>query len=500
MSTSTILTQRHPEVVKYAPAWERIRALLEEDESCYSSAEFFIPFPNESTAQKTARLQAFIMGFYNPSQDLVSAKGDYILRRQVDRDSDNELVNRFFDRADKSGQSLGEFVKNEASPILSAYGTVFGVVDKPRGPFLTRAEELQNGMAYLHILHPTQVLNWVWEKSGAIKWFRYWQYKADYEPSEFEDTTTIQKEYVTWTRTEFIRHDEGGVEIERVPHGFGVVPVAVQAGFTPDPRWTLGKSTFFSSSRQIILGNNHLSAANVEVFKYSSVLIMNRDDYDQNITIRPTVDEGDGKVVDVTTRAAKTRDLMVVDSVSEAPRYLVKDLEGVDKATEKALWYFRMAADAEASGKTPMPLSGDAAVAQPQSGVAKAYDFQDMDANLFAHAMDLQNFERQVTELFCRAMGIAGNPFSIRYPTNFDTRSFEEKIKQVAGLRNIAFPSDTGMRAAYGNLAVEITAAPEQIEVIKKEIETYERDDGATGGDSGGDSGESEHDDTRDLP
>ena len=117
-----------------------------------------------------------------------------------------------------------------------------------------------------------------------------------------------------------------------------------------------------------------------------------------------------------------------------------------------------------------MPLENPSAT--PQSGVSKAYDFKDVDANLHSKAQDLQAIEKQIITIVAAELGIAPE-FSIQYPESFDTDSFADKVSQVADLERIGFASETGKKISMKRLTNSITQNEEERAEINKEIDDY---------------------------
>jgi len=463
-----VLQRKNSEVQKLQDTWERVRILVEEDEAHYASPKLILNLPNEDATKKSQREQLFKLGFFNPARELISAKGDYILRRQVIRNTTNTELKKFIDSTDQYGTHLNDFIRNQVSPILQSYGTVFAVIDKPRGPFESKAAELNAGMPYMYVLHPQQVLNWDWGRDGNLEWFRYVQGYEVRELSPFDNGEEYATSFVTWTKTDYFRHDKQGNLIETFQHGFGMVPVAIQSAFLINPLATLGSTTFFSSSRHIIMGNNHLSIANIEVAKHGSLLMMENTDWDPHYTERKR--DPETNLPQLESRA-KEAAVLAVSDMSHPPKYLEKNIEIITRANEQAYLYFSMAADAEASGQAPAPIIGNTnpkpGSGSPQSGVAKAYDFQDMDANLFSHAQELQSFEKQILTIAAAELGISNPVFSVQYPSNFDVRGYEEKINLAIGLDKIAFQSTLGIKLAQKQIVPDLTQDP----VLQKQIE-----------------------------
>lgn len=462
-----ILQQDHPELIAIRDTWKRVKILADGDEKNYNDPSFFFKLPAEDDAKQKAREPWYINGFVNPAQELLSMKGDYIIRRTVDRKTSSKAIENFIRKADRSGQSLQEFVKNQASPILDGYGTVFAVVDKPRGVFPSAQEEMEKGMPYLCILDPDQVKNWAWAEDGSLDFFRYTTEEPTAPGSQFTIKEKPACRYVTWTKTEYFVHDENGEEVDYVLHGFGVVPVAVQASFILSDSKTLGQSPFFTASRYLVQGNNLLSVANYEIAKYGAILMVSDQDWNPAHVTRKR-EPGTNKP-ELTSEAAKDMSIMPIQSMKERPEYLTKDIEIVVKANDQAKWYFRLAGETHASGQDAMPLDGPQG--SPQSGVSKAYDFQDVDANLSAFAADLQAFELQVLGIVAAILKQQTATISVKYPESFDVASFIDKVKRVSELQKIRFPSKTGMKLAQQRITADLSTDEKDQKAINDEIE-----------------------------
>jgi len=462
-----VLSAVNKEIKVMEDYWERVRVLLEEDESCYASEKFFPKLPNEKPADWEKRKIIFLMGFCNPSQELITTKADFIFKKTPDRKTDNADLQAFIAKADRGGQSLNDFMKNLASPILQGYGTLIGVVDKPRSVGASKAEELAIGMPYLCMLNPCQIIDWRWAQDGHLSMFRYQQAPSTVDVDPFSIAPEGDQEYVTWTRTEYFRHNKKGEQVDYLLHNFGIVPVAIQAAFLVDVSKTLGKSSFFASSRLIIMANNHLSVANFEIVKYGSVLLMDQNDIDPNQVVRKK--EAGTNLTELTSQTADGS-VMAIQNMANPPAYLTKDIEVVGKANEQALFYFQRAADTEATGQEPMPLSGQQKHAgNPQSGVSKGYDFQDTDANLCTHAQHLEAWELQVLAIVSKMLNIDAT-YSVMYPSSFDVENFSDKIAQIAMLQEISYQSRTGMAAAQRSITSELTNDEGEQKIINDEI------------------------------
>jgi hypothetical protein len=446
------LTAIHREIETILPHWKRIQILVDGDEDLYKDREIFLQLPKETSDKHGDRWPWFLNGFFNPSQDLVTLKGDYIVRRGIERKLDSKELKAFAERADRSGETLNDFMRRKVAINLDAYGTVFAVVDKPRAVFADRASEIQGGMPYLCILDPQQVVNFAFNKDGSLAWFRYQAVMDDELPDPFNPVDSCQVVYVTWTEQEYFVHNAKGERTDYFLHNFGVVPVVIQAAFVMDDDDVLGSSTFFTASRQIVMGNNLLSVANYEIAKFGTVLMVDSMDWQDT----PRKRDPNSNVPQMTAPTT-AGDVMPVSDMNKKPEYLTKDIEIIDKANAQAHYYFELAAISSASGQEASPLVADRTSNNPASGVAKAYDFQDVDANLASFAKELESFELKVLKIVAIEMKVPTTGISVIYPKNFDVRGFVDKVDRVAALQKIKFPSETGLRAAMHSMTPDLT-------------------------------------------
>jgi hypothetical protein len=461
------ITSRHPEIKTVLTKWERARVLIEEDEDKYSEAEYFIRLPKETLTAYKEREPTYMSGFINIAGSLLRIKGDTIYQRDVKREGLSSMQKAFVDRADMSGQKFAEIMQNEVAPALSGYGTVFAVLDKPALEAANRLEEETRGVPYITILSPFQVVDFEWDKDGSLKWFQYTT--SDESPREAPDGNGLaaakyEEKLVTWTRDEYIVRGTKG-HPTRTPNPFGFVPVVIQAQFV-DPNKTLGKTSFFATSRYIFSANNLSCASNFEVYKgSSSTLLMNVQD----------LDESDGQTSEVSPdsnlkKIKKERDeanVLVYQNSGDKPAYLEQPLDLIDAAAKRADKYFEMALDNEKSALSVTTAQ------MPSSGISKAYDFTSVNGVLSACARALQRFEDQAIRMVGRMSGQLSPNLSITYPQDFDIRSYNDKLAFVKGLMDAKFPSVLGMRDAYKSLTPEITENTTAQGKINAEIDIW---------------------------
>lgn len=457
----------HPEVRAVREKWKRIRVLVEELEEKYP--DFMITLPGESVAAKQERVTAFVASFINFTGYLIRSKPDAVYAKEIQREGMNTFQAEFLKKADRSGQSFEEMLHNEAAPSLAAYGTIFAVIDKPKGIAPNLEVELRSGLPYLAMINPFQVVDFHYGEDGELEWF---QYAVD-APADRADPFAAKKAWkgksgiATWTRTTFTIKNEGLKTDLVTPfeHNFGFVPVVIQ-GQHVDPNKTIGKSSFFASSMYLIMGNNLESASNSEVFKNAmATLLMQIQDWDDDVTEHEK--NPDDNLKFLKHQASDQKNVLLYGNPDSKPEYLARDLDLITLAADRGKAYFQRALDNEKSA-----LSVQTA-ALPQSGVSKAYDFVDVNDTLSSFAAAMERFERRALKLVA-LMTKGTDACQVVYPKTFDVRDYNARISFLEGLLKTKYPSQLGMREAYKALTPEITQNEKTAKAIDDEIDKAE--------------------------
>ena len=466
MST-TNRKQMHPEIKDVQTRWKRIDILLNEKEDKYGEPDFFLSMPNEQAAAKTERAISFCRGFINITGVLLRSKTDSVYRKGVNRVDLTSMQTEFTKNADRSFQSFEEVMRNEVALGLSGFGTVFAVIDKPKGESLNAADEEKKGVPYITILSPFQVLDFEWGDDGELLWFKY---LVDSEAIRTDPNVSRNVKLdrtVTWTRTEYITQT-GKEKSVSAPNPFKFVPVVIQTQYC-EPNKTIGKSSFFATSNMIIMANNLACASNFEVFKNAAAtLLMNIQDWHEESIEREK--NPDTNLKRLTVQSDEQKNVLLYQT--DKPEYLARDLKLVDSAAARAITYFEKAVDNERTAFSVLSASSKV-TGTPASGASKAYDFVDVNNVLASFASALEKFEHQVYRFVARMTNQNDSLFTVIYPRVFDVRTLAEKVTFVEGLISIGMEkiSPTLMREAYKGIAPDVTQDPEKQDAGVKEID-----------------------------
>ena len=460
----------HPDLKKHQDEYNRIKILIESDESKYSSDVFCLKLPNEPSNAREVRKKLFTPSFRNITLDLLMSPVEAIFKEKIRLDfEDKEGVLSDWTKKVTCGQdeiSLLQYAKENCAISLRGYGMIWTVIDKPNYEASSMADELENGMPYITNISPLNVLNYEFV-NGEMIWFAY---KREYSEPWIDptmDAPECKKQICIWTKTDFIVSEDGQVK-EITPHNFGIVPVVYQSFFLPPDEDTIvGITPFFTSSNLIIFANNMKSIADMELAKHgNSVLLC----HEQGISAMNMETDSGG------TPRTKLQDAagfnVYVWHGEKPPAYLTKDLAAVTIADDRAQMYFAWAIDNEKSMRSIMK-AGASGEDIAESGISKTFDAAPVLASLTATSQDLESWTKKVLSMIAKILNVDKSEYVVEFPSRFDIaqRELEKRLADIKTMTEIGYPSDRGLRTAWKRLTAELTPNAEEQEEINKEID-----------------------------
>lgn len=466
----TIQIPTRYDILKNLKKYERIRILLDSDEAKYSSDTFCLKFPNESKNARDIRKELLSVSFKNIANDLISATKDAIFHEGIRlefKGGTNPLaawaqdVTLGLDRT-----SLLEYCGDVSIYHLRGYGHIWTILDKPNYEAANFADELNNGAPYICNVYPGDVINYELI-DGELEWFAY---RYIYCPEWPDPTQPAPKEKGMmqtriWTRTEFIVCESSG-KVLRFPHKFGFVPVVYQSFFLPtDNSSILGITPFFATSNMIIFGNNLMSVADLELIKHGTSVLMMKSDAFGAMNVEVT-GKGEAKIK---KQDPQGYNILTYEGEVE-PKYLVKDLQAVEKANTQAAYYFQSAIENERSLQSIFKKRDTVR----ETGPSRAFDAEPARAGLRATAEDLESWCRKVLNMAARMLGREAlvDSFIVKFPERFIlTKTLEEKLAQIKLMTEVNYPSITGRKESFKSLTPDIVHDTESREKVNKEID-----------------------------
>lgn len=138
------------------------------------------------------------------------------------------VIQRRESNIDLKGSSLNEF-RMETSELSQLYGHVFVVTDSPRyvGEVKSEQDRITNDLfPYLTLYHPQNVLNWALDSKGAPHWVLLREVlDANVNPMAYNPGKQKVCQYRLWTREGWILFNEEYEQIDDQVLSLGKVPI-----------------------------------------------------------------------------------------------------------------------------------------------------------------------------------------------------------------------------------------------------------------------------------
>lgn len=374
----------------------------------------------------------------------VAAVVDAYISAVFRRDPTRELpdsMRGFEEDATGEGDSLTDFTRDAMTWALTAL-KAYAIVDIA-----------SDGTPYAHMVHPANVLDFARDpRTGEYLWALLAE-EHTVEDDPFAPRV-IEERYRLWTPEEWRLFDGQGVQIEEEPNTAGEVPlVEASPGKLPLPIVDIAK-------------------INRRVYNICSQI----DEILCNVTFpQPYLQAGEEGVEDslgeaispdvAPIRMGTTKMFLLPEGASMAPGYLVPPDGPIQRQMEERERLigaiYSLAGQEQTSPQT---------TAQPQSGVAKAFDFRETNARLSALAQASEAFEMRLLDLLS-AYGFSGE-YNVAYRKDYNVRDFRLVLDDYVVISDTNLPAAVKRRSAL-ELAGQVAedATPEEKQEIQKAVE-----------------------------
>lgn len=401
---------------------------------------------------------------FNHSREVVDLVTKYLFKQNVDRSEDApECVKHFWKKSTKFGADINDLAKQIAKNT-SIYGRIGIVVDNESVTegVLSKADERKNEVhPYAYIVTPQQMLDYSFDNTGELCWILIREAVRD-DDDPFKSSGEESFQYRLWTKEAwmlFSTNKRGAVElIDQGSHNLGMVPVVLADNLLSDEEY--GSPSML----------NDIAFLDRATANYLSNLDAIIQDQTFSQLIMPTSaigadQEAQDKLIEMGTKRIFT---YVTDGSSKAPEYISPDpkqaqliLEVVNRIVSEI--YHTVGLSSERTNK-------DNAVSKDNSsGVAKAYDFERVNALLTAKADSLEVIENKIVKIVALWCGeevdseASDHKRIVCYPDNFDTRGLYDEFDIASRLMLIDAP-DTLRREQMRSLITKL------FPLLKKEV------------------------------
>lgn len=451
------LLRRHPEYVQRLTHWEFLRECYEGGREWFD--ENLFQYWKEGTdefAQRKKRAYRF-----NHSREVVDLVNKYLFRAEINRASDaSDVVQSFWKKSTKEGLDI-DYLMRDASKRASIYGRSYLVVDSNRvqeGVLSVAEAKAQKIRTFAYLVNPIDVLDMSFDVNDQLNWILIRETARD--DASFEGSTGfIQERFRLWDRNEWQLYQL--TEIKATDH----MPSEITVTSLGDKRFvvTLVGSGSHGLGRCPVIIHDHSEHDS----RYFSPSLINDIAY-QDRAVANYLSNLDAIIQDQTfSQLAIPAQALMPGEEEQAKDKLL------EMGTKRVFLY-----NAEA-GTAPMFLSPDPKQAQMiiaairqvineiyhsvgmagertkqdnsmgidnSSGVAKAYDFDRINALLTTKAKSLQRVEYELAELVMLwngevpAEGVEEMGKLIKYAETFDIRGLSDEFDVALKLSLVSAP------------------------------------------------------------
>lgn len=431
----TLIERRHPEYDEKIAHWKFLEATYEGGREWFEENVFkYVKEGDKEYADRLERCYRF-----NHSREVVDLINKYLFKQNITRSEDApDCVQRFWASATKSGLGITDFMK-QGSKRTSMQGRIGIVVDTtaPAGVVLSKADEKIAGVkTYVYAVGPEQLLDYSFDDQGKLNWVLIREcYRDDADP--YTSSGAEIDRYRLWTKTDwklFEERTEGKrkvvVLVNEGTHDLGEVPVILGDHIISDEEY---------DAPAMIDDIAYLDRA---VANYLSNLDAIIQDQTFSQLAMPAQNVLPGEDTYTKLLEMGTKRVFLFDGEGGAqPFYLspdVKQAELIVTVINKIIGEIY-----HTVGLAGERTKQDNAVGiDNSSGVAKAYDFERVNALLAAKADSLEAIENKIARLVALWNGetVADDVKFVSYPDNFDTRGLYDEFDIAARLMLIDAP------------------------------------------------------------
>lgn len=431
-----LISRRQPEYEERLAHWQLLEQTYEGGREWYNANIFqYIKEGMKEYADRVQRAYRF-----NHSREVVDLLNKYLFKQMIARNQDDAppSVDAFWKCATRNGLGIKDFAR-QISKKASIFGRVGIVVDNTStGNAVSLADLKETGyQTYAYIITPDQMLDYSWDEQGALNWMLVAEaYRDDSDP--LKSTGDVMTRYRLWTKQEWrlfeeVREGRRIVikEVAQGVHGLGVVPIILADNVITDEEYSVPA---------LIEDIVYLDRAAANYLSNLDAIIQDQT-FSQLAMPAQNVLPGSDNYT--TLMDMGTKRVFLYDGESgQAPFYLSPDpkqaamiLAVVNKIINEIYHTVGLAGERT---KQDNALGID-----NSSGVAKAYDFERVNALLAAKASSLQAVENRLVALVALwngEEGKLGSEHLVSYPKNFDTRGLYDEFDIAARLMLIEAP------------------------------------------------------------
>lgn len=429
-----LIARRHPEYAAYLPHWQFLNETYEGGRAWFKDNIFrYIKEGEMEYADRVERCYRF-----NHSREVVDLLNKYLFKQNIIRSEDMpESVKRFWLKATRNGLGIKDFVR-QVSKKSSIVGRIGVVVDNTAlTAVLSKAEEKQAGIrTYAYTVGPEQLLDYSYDEFGELNWILIQECVRD-DVDPMTSSGVQRPRFRLWTKNDWRLFEERGrgnrktvVEVDYAEHGLGEVPVILHDNIISDEDYVV---------QALIDEIAYLDRATANYLSNLDAIIQDQT-FSQLTMPAQNVLPGDDNY-NTMLKMGTNRVFLYDGEGGQKPEYISPDpkqaamiLTVINKIISEIYHSVGLAGERTKEDNS-MGIDNS-------SGVAKAYDFERVNALLQAKADSLEVFENKLARLVALWNGDekAIKEDGVSYPDDFDTRGLYDEFDIAARLMLITAP------------------------------------------------------------
>tara|TARA_R110000851_G_C13102760_1_gene569264 strand:- start:45512 stop:47056 length:1545 start_codon:yes stop_codon:yes gene_type:complete len=458
-----LIKRRHPDYERMLPHWDFL-------EACYRGGrDWFVgnifPYIKEGDAEYKERIKRAFR--FNHTREIADLVNKYIFKTDVLRNDEeaSTAVKTFWDSATRNGLNITQYMRL-VSLGASTFGRIWIVVDNTAAgkTVQTVADEKKEGIrTYSYFVRPQQVLDLSYDDEGELNWILLYEEARD-DVNPLTSSGDMRELYRLWTTDSWYLYEKTKVgrkitytEIDSSQHDLGIVPVFKCDNVETDEPY----------SAPALIGD--IAYLDRAVANYLSNLdaIIQDQTFSQLAMPAQGVLPGEdayGKMLEMGTK----RIFLYDGENGNVPSYISPDpkqaelIVGVIQQIINEIYHTVGMAGERTKQDNAIGIDNS-------SGVAKAFDFERVNALLSSKADSLDRVEENLVKIVNLWHGNKDQKADlVKYPDDFDVRGLGDEFSIAENLSTIQAP-ETARREQMRVLINKLF--PRLTEDLKKKME-----------------------------
>ncbi|HGL3975956.1 TPA: hypothetical protein ACKEVN_002455 [Acinetobacter baumannii] len=467
----TLIERRHPKYEALVAHWNFMEETYNGGRKWFSFNIFrYIKEGDKEFKNRIERAYRF-----NHTREVVDLINKYLFKQAITRNDKDapQCVIDFWKSATKGNLTINDFVR-QVSKKTSLFGRVGIVVDRSRADMeiVSRQDEVEANLhTYSYIVEPQRLLDYSFDENGELNWILIHEIGRDDE-DPFDSSGKPVNRFRLWTKQHWALYEvkEGKGKkvavslVDSSNHDLGEVPVILADNIIGDDQY---------SAPALIDDIAYLDRATANYLSNLDAIIQDQTFSQLAMPAQNLMpgEESHDKLLEMGTK----RVFLYDGEGGSQPFYLSPDVKQADllmTTINKIIGEIY-----HTVGLAGERTKQDNAVGiDNSSGVAKAYDFERVNALLTAKADSLETIENKIVRLVAKWNGerIDDKDSYVSYPDNFDTRGLYDEFDISARLMLIEAPDTvrrTQMEAVIDKLFPQL--AKELKEKMLKELKDW---------------------------